>query len=214
MSGAPTARSRRASAAASMCSSNNAGVGSPHLPTIEQTVGSFERILSIHLTGMFLFSREDYAPMVPQGGGAIVKNQLDRQVVGAAASQCLWRGQSRDRGDDEVDGLRVGVQRRGFVATDLFKKLEADGFVDTPRLERRIPMGRLAMPDEIAAAIHFLSSPMASNITGRSCQSMGAGPRSATPAMHRGLNVAGDSERGPARVNTSASRSLRPSVGC
>jgi NAD(P)-dependent dehydrogenase (short-subunit alcohol dehydrogenase family) len=54
----------------------------------------------------------------------------------------------------------------GFVATDLVKKLEADGFVDTPRLERRIPMGRLAVPDEIAAAIHFLSSSAASYITG------------------------------------------------
>src|SRR5882757_5769690 len=28
---------------------NNAGVGSPHVPTIEQTVESFERILRIHL---------------------------------------------------------------------------------------------------------------------------------------------------------------------
>jgi NAD(P)-dependent dehydrogenase (short-subunit alcohol dehydrogenase family) len=42
---------------------NNAGVGSPHVPTVEQTAESFERILSIHLTGTFLFSREAHGMM-------------------------------------------------------------------------------------------------------------------------------------------------------
>ena len=63
-------------------------------------------------------------------------------------------------------GIRVNAVAPGFVATALVKKLEADGFVDTQRLERRIPMARLAMPDEIAAAICFLSSSDASYITG------------------------------------------------
>jgi NAD(P)-dependent dehydrogenase (short-subunit alcohol dehydrogenase family) len=39
---------------------------------VEQTVESFEQILGIHLIGTFLFSREAYALMAPQGGGAIV----------------------------------------------------------------------------------------------------------------------------------------------
>jgi NAD(P)-dependent dehydrogenase (short-subunit alcohol dehydrogenase family) len=53
---------------------NNAGVGSPHVPTTEQSVESFEQILSIHLTGTFLFSREAYAFMAPRRSGAIVKS--------------------------------------------------------------------------------------------------------------------------------------------
>jgi NAD(P)-dependent dehydrogenase (short-subunit alcohol dehydrogenase family) len=63
-------------------------------------------------------------------------------------------------------GIRVNAVAPGFVATALVKKLEADGFVDTPRLNRRIPMGRLARPEEIAEAIYFLSSTAASYITG------------------------------------------------
>jgi NAD(P)-dependent dehydrogenase (short-subunit alcohol dehydrogenase family) len=140
---------------------------------VEQTVESFEQILGIHLIGTFLFSREAYALMALQGGGAIVnissiaglsglprRNAYGAAKAGIAAMTksmaCEWAS----------SGIRVNAVAPGFLATDLVKKLEADGFVDTPRLECRIPMGRLAVPDEIAAAIHFLSSPAASYITG------------------------------------------------
>ena len=39
--------------------------------------------------------------------------------------------------------------------------------LDRERLQRRIPMGRLAKPEEIAEAGWFLCSPAASYITGR-----------------------------------------------
>jgi NAD(P)-dependent dehydrogenase (short-subunit alcohol dehydrogenase family) len=152
---------------------NNAGIGSPHLPTTQQTVESFERILSIHLTGTFLFSREAHGVMARQGTGSIVnissiagltglprRNAYGAAKAGIAAMTksmaCEWA----------ADGIRVNAVAPGFVATALVKKLEADGFVDTPRLNRRIPMGRLARPEEIAQAIYFLSSPAASYIAG------------------------------------------------
>jgi NAD(P)-dependent dehydrogenase (short-subunit alcohol dehydrogenase family) len=152
---------------------NNAGVGSPHLPTVEQTMESFERILSIHLTGTFLFSREAYALMAPRGGGAIVNissiaglSGLPRRNAYGAAKAGIATMTKSLACEWASSGVRVNAVAPGFVATELVNKLEADGFVDKSRLERRIPMGRLAMPDEIAAAIHFLSSPAASYITG------------------------------------------------
>jgi NAD(P)-dependent dehydrogenase (short-subunit alcohol dehydrogenase family) len=152
---------------------NNAGIGSPHLPTSEQAVDSFERILHIHLTGTFLLSREAYAMMNTRRCGSIVNISSiagltglpRRNAYGAAKAgivamtrsmACEWAGA----------GIRVNAVAPGFVATSLVKKLEADGFVDTPRLQRRIPMGRLARPDEISEAIYFLSSTAASYITG------------------------------------------------
>jgi len=51
---------------------NNAGIGSPHLPTSEQTVESFERVLAIHLTGTFLCSREAHPLMAARQAGSIV----------------------------------------------------------------------------------------------------------------------------------------------
>jgi NAD(P)-dependent dehydrogenase (short-subunit alcohol dehydrogenase family) len=152
---------------------NNAGVGSPHVPTVEQTLESFERILSIHLSGTFLFSRDAYSLMKPAGKGAIVNVSSiagilglpRRNAYGAAKSgiasmtksmACEWA----------ASGIRVNAVAPGFVATALVKKLEADGFVDTARLSRRTPMGRLADPAEIAATIVFLASDAASYVTG------------------------------------------------
>jgi NAD(P)-dependent dehydrogenase (short-subunit alcohol dehydrogenase family) len=136
-------------------------------------VDSFERILHIHLTGTFLFSREAYGMMAPRKAGSIVNissiagilGMPKRNAYGAAKAgiatmtksmACEWAG----------SGIRVNAVAPGFVATALVKKLEADGFIDMPRLRRRTPMGRLAQPSEIAAAIYFLSSSAASYITG------------------------------------------------
>jgi len=152
---------------------NNAGIGSPHLPTTQQNVENFERILHIHLTGTFLFSREAHGIMARQGSGAIVNissiaglSGLPRRNAYGAAKAGVVAMTKSMACEWAPDGIRVNAVAPGFVATALVRKLEADGFVDTPRLNRRIPMGRLARPDEIAQAIWFLSSPAASYITG------------------------------------------------
>jgi NAD(P)-dependent dehydrogenase (short-subunit alcohol dehydrogenase family) len=152
---------------------NNAGIGSPHLPTSEQTVESFELILGIHLTGTFLFSREAHAVMARRSAGSIVNissiaglTGLPRRNAYGAAKAGIASMTKSMACEWASAGIRVNAVAPGFVATALVKKLEVDGFVDTPRLNRRIPMGRLARPEEIAEAIYFLSSPAASYITG------------------------------------------------
>lgn len=152
---------------------NNAGIGSPHLPTSEQTVESFERILDVHLTGTFLCSREAHALLAVRQAGSIVNVSSiagitglpRRNAYGAAKAGIASMTKSMACEWASV-GIRVNAVAPGYVATALVKKLESDGFVDTPRLQRRIPMGRLARPEEIAAAIYFLSSSGASYITG------------------------------------------------
>jgi NAD(P)-dependent dehydrogenase (short-subunit alcohol dehydrogenase family) len=152
---------------------NNAGVGSPHVPTVQQTAESFERILSIHLTGTFLFSREAHGMMAPRKTGSIVNISsiagilgLPRRNAYGAAKAGIATMTKSMACEWAKDAIRVNAVAPGFVATALVKKLEADGFVDRPRLERRTPMGRLAQPSEIASAIYFLSSGAASYITG------------------------------------------------
>lgn len=152
---------------------NNAGIGSPHLPTTEQTLDSFEKVLKVHLSGTFLCAREAHSLLKASGAGAVVNVSSiagvtglpRRNAYGAAKAgiamitkslACEWA----------ADGIRVNAVAPGFVATALVKKLEADGFVDAPRLRRRIPMARLADPMEIAEAILFLASKAASYVTG------------------------------------------------
>lgn len=151
---------------------NNAGIGAPHIPTTEQTLEQFERVLHVHLSGSFLVSREAYRLMRGHGGTIVNISSIaglgglpKRNAYGAAkagiasmtrAMACEWAS-SR---------VRVNAVAPGYVETALLRKLADEGSVDIERIGRRIPMGRLAAPEEIASAILFLCSPAASYVTG------------------------------------------------
>ena len=63
-------------------------------------------------------------------------------------------------------GLRVNAVAPGYVATALVAELAGKGAIDGAAIARRTPLGRMAEPAEIAQAIVFLLSPVASYITG------------------------------------------------
>ncbi|MFY0633802.1 MAG: glucose 1-dehydrogenase [Vannielia sp.] len=152
---------------------NNAGIADRHLPTLEQDMAHFSRVLDVHLKGTFLVSRAIGAGMLKAGTGAIVNigsiagvaGMPRRNAYGAAKAgivamtrsmACEWAGQ----------GVRVNAIIPGYVETDLVATLIADGKLDATRLRRRIPMGTLARPEDIAEAALFLASPQARYITG------------------------------------------------
>lgn len=152
---------------------NNAGIGDSHLPTLEQDVTAFRKVLDVHLAGTFLISREVARGMVARGSGAIVNLSSiagltglpKRNAYGAAkagivamtrAMACEWAG----------NGVRVNAVAPAFVETALVRKLADAGRVDLPTLRRRTPIGRLIHAEEVAAAVAFLASPLASGITG------------------------------------------------
>ncbi|RYD47450.1 MAG: SDR family oxidoreductase, partial [Sphingomonadales bacterium] len=152
---------------------NNAGIGDSHLPTLEQGIEAFRRVLDVHLAGTFLMSREVARGMVARSDGAIVNLSSiagltglpKRNAYGAAkagivamtrARACEWAGR----------GVRVNAVAPAFVQTALVEKLAAASRIDLPTLRRRTPIGRLVMAEEVAAAVNFLASPAASAITG------------------------------------------------
>ncbi len=152
---------------------NNAGIGDSHLPTLEQDVTAFRKVLDVHLAGTFLLSREVARGMLARGSGAIVNLSSiagltglpKRNAYGAAkagivamtrAMACEWAG----------NGVRVNAVAPAFVETALVRKLADAGRVDLPTLRRRTPIGRLIQAEEVAAAVAFLASPLASGITG------------------------------------------------
>ena len=152
---------------------NNAGIGDSHLPTLEQGLDAFRKVLDVHLAGTFVMSREVAKGMVARGSGAIVNLSSiagltglpKRNAYGAAkagvvamtrAMACEWAGK----------GVRVNAVAPAFVETALVKKLADAGRVDLPTIRRRTPIGRLIAAEEVASAIVFLASPEASGITG------------------------------------------------
>ncbi|MBM2766491.1 glucose 1-dehydrogenase [Burkholderia anthina] len=152
---------------------NNAGIGEQNAPTLEQSSMAFDRLLSVHVRGTFLASREAARVMLAQRAGAIVNlcsiagqgGIPTRNAYGAAKAAiasltrsmaCEWARQ----------GVRVNAVAPGYVATELVDTLARNGQLNRAAIERRTPLGRLAEPDEIARAIAFLASDAASYITG------------------------------------------------
>ncbi len=152
---------------------NNAGIGDSHLPTLEQDLLAFRRVLDVHLSGSFLMTREVARGMIARGRGAVVNiasiagltGLPRRNAYGAAkagivamtrAMACEWAGL----------GLRVNAVAPAFVDTALVRKLADAGRIDLATIARRTPIGRLIAASEVAAAVAFLASEAASGITG------------------------------------------------
>lgn len=150
---------------------NNAALGPTMAPTVETSLASFREALSVNLVGPFVMAREAAKRMTR--GGVVVNVASLAGILGNpcrnayAASKaglisttrslaCEWAGQ----------GIRVAAVAPGYVRTPMVIELERAGKADFDKVRRRIPMGRMARPDEVAAAVRFLASPSARYVTG------------------------------------------------
>jgi NAD(P)-dependent dehydrogenase (short-subunit alcohol dehydrogenase family) len=152
---------------------NNAGIGDTHLPTIEQSAETFDRILRVHLGGTFNLSREIAGAMIAQRSGAILNISSIAGLTGLpkrnayGAAKAGIASMTRSMACEWARfGIRVNAIAPGYTKTALVRTLTDAGRIDEARLRRRIPLGRLADPTEIAEAAFFLCSPAASYITG------------------------------------------------
>ena len=67
-------------------------------------------------------------------------------------------------------GIRVNAVAPGLVETEITARLPA---AQRERLLSKVPLGRIATPDEVAAVVKFLGSDEASYITGQVIQVTG-----------------------------------------
>ncbi|MCP3022924.1 SDR family NAD(P)-dependent oxidoreductase [Cupriavidus basilensis] len=158
---------------------NNAGIGDQALPTLEQTLDAFDRVLAVHVRGCFLMSQAVLRTMRvqardPRGNrGAIVNLGSIASLGGIpgrnayCAAKAGVLGMTRALASEWArEGIRVNAVAPGYVRTELVAGLARQGAIDGQAIAHRTPMGRMAEPTEIADAIAFLASPAASYITG------------------------------------------------
>jgi NAD(P)-dependent dehydrogenase (short-subunit alcohol dehydrogenase family) len=151
---------------------NVAGIYGDHAPVRDQTLDTWQRVLSVNLDGTFLCARAGLRGMLERGWGRIV-NVASGQAVRPrpliapyAASKAAVIGFSKALALEVAGrGVTVNVIMPGVTDTAMPRQHSSE-----ERLReqgRRNPMGRIGQPADMAAAVAFLVSDDASYITGQ-----------------------------------------------
>lgn len=151
---------------------NCAGVHSA-APAEEMDLATWQRLVDVNLTGVFLSCQAEGRAMIRNGGGSIVNiGSISATIANRGIHQVHYNSTkaavvhlSRSLALEWVDrGVRVNALSPGLVRTNLSRGVKtarpAEHFVD------EIPMRRVAHPDEMVGPAVFLLSDAASYCTG------------------------------------------------
>ena len=165
---------------------NNAGIITRG-NVLETTDEDWERTFDINLRSIFYTCRRAIGWMKESGGGVIVNiascwglypgpghaAYCTSKAAVAAFSKCLGR-------DHAGDGIRVNAVCPNEVNTPMlrtgFMRRGFDPKTAIEELNKTVPLGRIAEPEDIADAVYFLSSDAARYIAGTAIEINGAKP--------------------------------------
>ena len=157
---------------------NNAGTQGEVAPLVDQRLASFQEVFDTNVRSVFLCMK--YAiPHLLNQRGAIVNIASGGGLVGVPGASVYCASKHAVIGmtkvaalDYATAGLRVNAVCPGGVDTPMLQRFfESIPDPDARRQAREEfnathPIGRIAKPEEVAAAVVFLCSPDAAFITG------------------------------------------------
>ncbi len=155
---------------------NNAGIAEA-APLAEMSLESYQRVIDVNQTGVFLGMRAVVEAMTAAGGGSIVNiSSIDgligmNNIISYVASKWAVRGMTKAAAMElATHGIRVNSIHPGFIHTHLAVEEESHLAATHALLDahtaRLAPMGRTGEPEEIARLAVFLASDESSYSTG------------------------------------------------
>jgi 3-oxoacyl-[acyl-carrier protein] reductase len=143
-------------------------------PSLEVTVEEWDRVFAVNARGTFFTVQAALRRMIPRGQGRIVTIGSDSYKLGGGrianipyaatkgAVVTMTKGFARTLAGT---GVRINCVNPGPCDTPMHAPLTPE---QRTMLAGRIPLGRLAQPEEIASAVLFLLSDAASFVFGES----------------------------------------------
>jgi 3-oxoacyl-[acyl-carrier protein] reductase len=149
---------------------NNAGVAGRVSPIEGQTDTDWQRVLAVNLTGVFYCCREIIPYMMERGAGRIINiasiagKEGNPNLVPYSAAKAGVIGLTKALAKEVAQrNIFVNAITPGTVQTSMVNGLPGE---QVKYVTERIPMGRMARPEEVAALVHWLASDDASFSTG------------------------------------------------
>lgn len=157
----------------------NAAAVHPYGKATETDLETWNRCLSVNVTGMFLFAHFGIPEMRKRGGGAIVNlasvqgHACQQGVAAYATSKGAIHSLTRALAlDHAIDGVRVNSISPGSIATPMLELAARTFSPELPvdqvfkRFGEAHPLGRVGTPEEVAELAAFLASDRAGFCTG------------------------------------------------
>ena len=152
---------------------NAAAASEPLGDVVEMPLSTWQQVLAVNLTGIFIVCKHAIPHLRAAGGGSIVNvaSQLGSVVIRRRPAYVSTKGAviqlSKSMAVDfAADKIRVNSLSPG--ATETSRLLARNPSMEAVReaLIPRHPIGRLGQPEEIASAALFLASDESSFVTG------------------------------------------------
>lgn len=154
---------------------NNAGVVGAGCKLADMPEATWDRGIGVMLTGIFLCMKYEIPQMLAQGGGAIVNTSSGAGLIGFpgmadyVASKHAVIGLTRTAALEYIkEGIRINAVCPGTAHSRMVDEWIAGDAAAEQQVADLHPIGRIAEPEEIAAAVIWLCSGEASFVVGHS----------------------------------------------
>ncbi|MCF2531840.1 SDR family oxidoreductase [Yinghuangia soli] len=148
---------------------NNAATNPAFGPLMDVSIGAWRKTFQVNLEGPLLFAQAVWRAWMREHGGVIVNISTEgtygvAPMIGAyETSKAALAHFTRQLAGELAPGVRVNSISPGLVKTQMARAIWAP---DESAAASGIPMGRIGIPGDIAAAAVWLASEQAAWITG------------------------------------------------
>jgi NAD(P)-dependent dehydrogenase (short-subunit alcohol dehydrogenase family) len=155
------------------CAFNNAGTEGSGALTADYTEEDWDRTVGTNLKGVWLCMKYEIPRMLVQGGGAIVNTSSVYGIVGGrnvsayVASKHGVAGLTKAAAlEYATSGIRINAVCPGAIRTPMLMRHLPDAEAERRLVAAVEPIGRMGLPEEVAAVVVWLCSDAASFVTG------------------------------------------------